>query len=171
MEVVYKERLLPFIVGAGNGFLIGHGFALFGCAFHSLNNAPHGHKVQDFLTRLPSSAFANSVQMASWSIVSSTVEPFITPHVKEGWAQNLAIGAATGALLECRCGISGMLTGAYSGAMQSITMSLFNHAVGSVIKPVRSYQINRQKNDFLKKRSNEVFVDPFQAMITAFTRK
>ena len=49
-----KDRFLPFIVGAGNGFLIGHGFAVFGSAFHALNNAPHGQKINDFLTRLPS---------------------------------------------------------------------------------------------------------------------
>lgn len=164
-----KDRFLPFIVGAGNGFLIGHGFAVFGSAFHALNNAPHGQKINDFLTRLPSSAFLSSVQMASWSIVSSTVEPFITPYIKEGWAQNLAIGAATGALIECRCGISGMISGAYSGAMQSITMSLFNHTVGLTLKPIREYSINKKKKEFYKKRSDEVFVDPFQALVTSFT--
>lgn len=164
-----KDRFLPFIVGAGNGFLIGHGLALFGSAFHALTNAPHGQKINDFITRLPNSFFASSVQMASWSIVSSAVEPLITPYIKEGWMQNLAIGAATGAVLECRCGLSGMFSGAYSGAMQSITMSLFNQAVGFTIRPIRTYNIDRQKRNFYKRRADEVFVDPVQAIVNAFT--
>lgn len=165
-----EDRITPFINGAGNGFLVGHGLAVIGCAFHSLNDAPHGQKLQDFITRLPYTAFDSSVQMATWSIVSCAVEPFISPRFQRPWVQNLMTGAATGAILQCRCGISGMLSGAYSGAMQSLTMSLFNHSVGYTIKPIQTYRINKKKKEFYKKRSDDVFLDPVQTLTQAFLK-
>ncbi|OHT09424.1 hypothetical protein TRFO_21656 [Tritrichomonas foetus] len=165
------NRFDSFISGAGNGFILGHGLAAAGCVYHSLMNAPRGSKIHDFVTRLPRSVYSSSVQMASWSIISAFVEPLIEPHIEQRWLKNLASGAATGALLECRCGVSGMVTGAYTGAVQSLTMSAFNLAIGSVVRPMQTYRIEKKKKEFSEKRATSVFITPTNALIDAFFHK
>ena len=170
MESDEKKWITPFISSAGQGFIFSYNLSAVSCLHHSVFSAPQGFKIHDFFTRFPRQAMDSSVQMASWSVVSTALDPLIDPHFESRWIRNLISGAATGAIFEIRNGLGSMVTGAYSGAMQSLSMSVLNFFLHKFAQPVQHFTSERKVKKFREKRA-EVFQPPISALLEAFTQK
>ncbi|KAH0794922.1 hypothetical protein GPJ56_001199 [Histomonas meleagridis] len=170
---MFNNNFLPhfsneFFHSVGNGFIVGQGLTAASSAYHSLMNNPPGKKLQGFISDLGYNSFNNGIEMAKWSIVSSTIEPYIAPHIQTPWLRSVVSGAATGALMEVRNGLNGIATGAFSGAMQSVTMSIFNNVVGFVLSPINNMRMSRARNKFNEKRNKAIFSEPIDVISKAF---
>lgn len=168
MWALGKETLQHYSESAGSGFLTGQGLALGGAVFHSMMHAPPGARVSSCASSFLRSSFQTGVSMATWSIVSSTVDPIISRYVPPGFLKSVVSSATTGAITELRNGPSGMLGGAMTGVFQSVFMSAVQQGIVVAAGPVLQYRRDRILARFSEDRNREVFADPFDVLSSAF---
>ena len=160
IENVYKRL--------GGGFITGQVFAAAGAFSHSLFTAPRGSKLIDFSTQFSTLSKSNGVSMAEWSLLHMAIDPFITKYIKNPYVNDIASGAATGAIMEWRNGFKGMASGAFQGVIQNIFMNSIFASIRTVSSPVLSYKYKRQMKNFQKERNEKTMMSPFNAIMSAF---
>ena len=109
--------------------------------------------------------------MAQWSLVHMSIDPFISKYIKNPFLNEVAGGAATGAVMEWRNGIKGIATGAFQGALQNVFMSAIGFGIRTVVAPVLSLKQKHDMKKFSEARNKETYKAPFEALFTAFSTK
>lgn len=165
-----SKKLAPFIDSSGNGFLTGQVFAIAGSLKHFVLEAPPGRRLESFRTNLAQASFSTGVSMATWSIVSSIVEPVVGRYIQTGWLKSMVNSAATGALTELRNGPTGMLGGAMTGVMQSVFMTGVQKAAGTVLAPLHEYRRQATMKKFNEARNQAMFETPFSVFESVFAK-
>ena len=170
MNQIKKITFSQLSANVGNGFIYGQGFAILGAAKYSFFNSRPGERLQDFASNfLSNSQMASSNSMAQYSLVHTFIDPFFNErHFPNPNIRMMASGAATGAIIEWRNGLSSMFLGAASGAAQSIFMNVFFTGVGYALRPVKMI-ITTYKMKKLKKKQDEVITSsPYTLIRKAF---
>lgn len=157
-----------YLSSVGRSFIMGQGMQLASSAYHSLIHAPRGSKVRNLFYNYAWNSQTGGIQMAKWSVVSTALEPLFEDRFKRKWVEGMAVGAATGALLEIRSGLSGMAQGALSGASQSLGMSVINSVIYYAAAPVRNHLNQRSLARFNEERGKSVFSTPLDVLTKAF---
>jgi hypothetical protein len=164
-EESFQSRLFS---NAGTMFLLGQGLCLVSSGYHSIVHAPSGHRVTDFLSGFSLSAIQNVNQTAAWSLVSAAFDPLTNKFVEPGWKRGAVTGALTGAVLQIRSGVSGMVYGALGGALQPIGLSILQAGLVKVVRPIQRYRLDRARARFAKERAETMFATPFSVIGSAF---
>lgn len=165
-----SQTLQPFYASTGSGFLTGQVFAVAGSIKHLALEAPPGRRLESFKANLLQASFNTGVSMATWSIVSSVVEPIVGRYLEAGWLKSMVNSAATGAITEIRNGPTGMLSGAMTGVMQSVFMTGVQKAAGTVLAPLHNYGRERKMKQFNDARTQAMFETPFNVFESVFAK-
>jgi hypothetical protein len=154
---------------AGMGFITGQGIACFSSLYHSLRNASSGGRTQDCLRQFARKSAKMGVRMASWSLLTASLEPLLGDRIVSSLCRDVISGAATSAVLAIRNGGAQILRDAIEGAAQSATMNLLGASVQLALRPIDRMQTERLAKQFMIDRSEAVFRSPL-AVLTLFSK-
>jgi len=167
LRLPMSEHLRKLLYEAGSGFLTGQAFAILGAGHHALSNSPSGHILSDFAAQLLRGSYDRGVEMATWSIVHSEIQPIIKRRLDDGWVQSALAGALTCAVLEARNGWTGMLGGALQGVSTSLVQSMLFPVGRAVLQPVQEWRQRRLRTKFQNMRNAAMFAPPHVVMQSA----
>lgn len=163
-----SNQIDSFISSMGNAFVTGH---LLGSIFpvgHSLICVPYGSKIKTLSSQLPRSVYSSSIQMALWTGANALVSPLINEYIQESLPRSIISSAATGALLNCRLGYDGMLSGAVLSSLQAIQLQAVSYLFSLPFTPLHNRYIQKKKRELYHKRTTTSLVTPINAIFSAF---
>ena len=142
--------------------------ALAGAVHHAVMHSPAGAGLATCKDSFIQSSMQMGVSMATWSIVSTIVEPIVGRYMENGFWKSVVNSAATGAITEIRNGPSGMLGGSLTGVAQSLFLAAVQKGIVFVGRPVFDYRRTRAIEKFHKERNECVFSEPLEVLSSAF---
>jgi hypothetical protein len=149
---------------AGLGFLTGQAFAGLVSLYHAYRHGPLGERTSDFVREFQRKSVSLGIQMASWSALSGSLEPFLKRVIESEFQRSVVSGATTSAVLAARKGVGQIVKWAAIGAAQSFSMSALTDAMAEIgVK-----EGERIRETFFADRNEFVIQPPLTALGKAY---